>query len=129
MFCMGLILQDIMNGQTMIVDELENSLHPFLVEYLIKMFHNPKINTNNAQLIFTSHSKSLLDLDIFRRDQINFVEKDDKTNETTIYSLSDYPVRKNEDVEKGYSNGRFGAVPFIKDDLWENNSKGKENQK
>ena len=117
MFYIGLVLQDILNGQTMIIDELENSLHPFLVEYLIKMFHNPKVNTNNAQLIFTSHSKPLLNLDLFRREQIYFAEKELNSSKTEIYSLSDYSVRKNEDIEKGYTNGRYGAVPFIGEDL------------
>ncbi len=117
MFYLGMVLQDIFTGQTMIIDELENSLHPYLVEYIIKLFHDPKINKNNAQLIFTSHSASLLDLDKFRRDQINFVEKDEKTSATELYSLSDYSVRKDENIEKGYINGRYGAVPFIGNEL------------
>ena len=63
----------------------------------------------------------LLDLNILRRDQIWFTEKNSETGESDLYSLSDFSVRKQENVEKGYMLGRYGAVPFIKNDfnLWE----------
>lgn len=107
--------------KVIIVDELENSLHPALVEYLINIFNNPNINKANSQLIFTTHAVNLLDLDIFRRDQIWFTEKNTENGVTDIYPLDDFSVRKTENIEKGYLNGRYGAIPFIKDgmSLWE----------
>ena len=57
----------------MVIDELDRSLHPFLVQFLVELFHTPEINQTNAQLIFTTHDTTLLSLDTFRRDQIYFV--------------------------------------------------------
>ena len=107
--------------KVIIVDELENSLHPTLVEYIINIFNNPRINKTNSQLIFTTHAVNLLDLDLFRRDQIWFAEKNGDTGVTDIYPLDDFSVRKTENIEKGYLNGRYGAIPFIKEgeSLWD----------
>ena len=103
-----------------IVDELEKSMHPALVKFIIKLFNNKKINKANSQLIFTTHATNLLDLDLFRRDQIWFTEKNSNTGASDLYPLDSFPVRKDENIEKGYINGRYGAIPFIKDiDLWQ----------
>lgn len=101
------VLED---GKILIIDELNNSLHPLLVRKLIEFFHNPEINKNNAQLIFSTHDASLLDKTLFRRDQIWFTEKNQE-NATTLYSLSDFKVRKEEAIGKGYLQGRYGAIP------------------
>ncbi|MBI5192987.1 MAG: AAA family ATPase [Nitrospirae bacterium] len=99
-------------GHILFVDELDTSLHPLMVRFLINLVHNPEINKNNAQLIFTTHDTSILDTDIFRRDQVWFVEKD-RESATTLYPLSDFSPRKKEALEKGYLMGRYGALPFI----------------
>ena len=102
-----------------IVDELEKSLHPTLVKYIIKLFNNEKLNTKNSQLLFTTHAISLLSLDLFRRDQIWFIEKNSLTGNSDLYPLDSFSVRKEENIEKGYIYGRYGAIPFIKDiDSW-----------
>jgi AAA15 family ATPase/GTPase len=102
------------NGWVLIVDELNNSLHPALVKYLVQMFHNPQINTKNAQLIFTTHETSILSQSVFRRDQVWFVEKDE-FNATTLYPLSDFSPRKGvENLEHGYLQGRYGALPYFR---------------
>ena len=100
-------------GMIMVVDEFENSLHPLIVEELIRMFHDPDINSSGAQLIFTSHNTNILSLDLFRRDQILFVEKDQNTAVSVMYSLSDLSVRKDENVRNGYIHGRYGGIPNI----------------
>lgn len=105
------------NKKVLIIDELDKSLHPFLVQYIVGMFNDSEINKNGAQLIFNTHDTNLLDLRIFRRDQIWFVEKNNDNGESDLYSLSDFPVRKSENIEKGYLLGRYGAIPFIKNDL------------
>ena len=109
-------------GKVIIVDEIDRSLHPLLVEFIIKLFHNRDINKNNAQLIFNTHDTNLLSLDNFRRDQIWFTEKEPKKGTTDLYPLDDFSVRKTENVQKGYLNGRYGAIPFLAtgNSLWEN---------
>lgn len=108
-----LIRKALKTGKTMIVDEIDSCLHPMLVRYLIDLFNDPEINKNGAQLIFNTHDVSLLDQDIFRRDQIYFVEKDNKTAMSDLYSLAEFSPRKSEDIRKGYLQGRYGAIPAI----------------
>ena len=109
------------NQKVIIVDELDKSLHPFLVQYIVEMFNDPEINKSNAQLIFNTHDTNLLNLNVLRRDQIWFTEKNNENGASDLYSLSDFSVRKSENVEKGYLLGRYGAIPFITNDinLWE----------
>ncbi len=103
-------------GALLVVDEIEDSLHPLLTKRLIEMLQDKTINTNGAQLIFTTHDAMLLDLNFFRRDQIWFAEKNDKTCATELYPLSSFSPRKGENVRKGYLQGRFGAIPFVGED-------------
>ncbi len=102
-----------------VVDELEKSMHPALVEFIIKLFHNKDFNKANSQLIFTTHATNLLSLELFRRDQVWFTEKNPDNGISELYPLDSFSVRKDENIQKGYINGRYGAIPFIKDiDLW-----------
>lgn len=103
-------------GKTLFIDEIDRSLHPMLVEYIIKKFLNEEVNKNNAQIICNTHDTNLLNLDLFRRDEIWFTERNNKTGISEIYSLSDFSPRKDENIEKAYLLGRFGAIPFIKED-------------
>lgn len=115
LFWLSPILKEVFGkGKTMVIDELDRSLHPFLVQFLVELFHTPEINQTNAQLIFTTHDTTLLSLDTFRRDQIYFVEKDPHTAATELYSLDEFSVRKNENIEKGYLLGRYGAIPYLR---------------
>ena len=100
-------------GETLCVDEFDNSLHPTLLLHLIKMFHDPEINTGNAQLIFSTHTTSLLNSELFRKDQIYFVEKDHRTAGSQLYSLDDFYSKRTSNIEKSYLLGRYGAVPKI----------------
>lgn len=99
-------------GRVLFVDELDTSLHPLMVRFLIGLIQSPAINRRNAQLVFTTHDTSVLDTEIFRRDQVWFVEKD-HAQASRLYPLSDFSPRKGEALEKGYLNGRYGALPFI----------------
>jgi hypothetical protein len=107
----GYLLWVLEYGKVLIIDEIDRSLHPVLSKALIKMFNNPEINKNNAQLIFTTHDTTLLDDETFRPDQIWFTEKDNSM--TKLYSLFDFRPRENESLQKGYLLGRYGAIPFI----------------
>lgn len=100
------------NGRILVVDELNNSFHPHLVRYLLRLIHNRQSNKKNGQLIFSTHDTSILDSKILRRDQIWFMEKD-KSKATQLYPLTDFHPRKNEALEKGYLQGRYGALPYI----------------
>ena len=114
LFAYGPIIMDALEkGRTIVIDEIDNSLHTNLSRYLIELFNDLTVNKNGAQLIFNSHDVNLLDLELFRRDQIYFVEKNNKTGVTDLYSLADYSPRKNENIQKGYIQGRYGAIPFI----------------
>lgn len=106
-------LQALENGALLVVDEIEDSLHPLLTKRLVEMVQDKTVNTNGAQLLFTTHDAMLLDLDFFRRDQIWFAEKDDRSCATELYPLTLFSPRKGENVRKGYLKGRFGAIPFI----------------
>jgi len=103
------------NGRILVVDELDIELHHLINVFLINLFHDPTQNMNNAQLIFTTHNTNLLDIqDIFRRDQIWFTEKNPK-GATELYSLVEYSPRKDKNIERGYLAGKYGALPFIKE--------------
>jgi AAA15 family ATPase/GTPase len=105
------------NGWTLFVDELDASLHPLLVRYIVELFHNPQINPKGAQLIFNTHDTTLMDGSLFRRDQIWFVEKD-RQGCSHLYPLLDYSPRKDEALAKGYLLGRYGAIPFLSEPQW-----------
>lgn len=100
-------------GKVLFIDEIDRSLHPFLIRLLINLFRDEKINTNGAQLIFNTHETALLSLGTFRRDQIYFTEKNSENGVTDLYSLDDLSVRKDENIEKGYLLGRYGAIPYL----------------
>ncbi|MCJ7651248.1 MAG: ATP-binding protein, partial [Candidatus Lokiarchaeota archaeon] len=112
----GLWIDSLKNGRVLIVDELDTKLHHLLNIFLIKLFNDPTQNKNNAQLIFTTHNTNLLNLDIFRRDQIWFTEKNPSKGSTDLYSLIEFRPRKDKNIQKGYLAGRYGAIPFIGDD-------------
>jgi len=103
----------ILEGMTLLVDEIEASLHPHLVQQLIKFIQNTEISESGAQLVFATHDTTLLDPELFRRDQIWFTEKDEHSS-TRLSPLSDYKPRKGEAMQKGYLAGRYGAIPIIK---------------
>ncbi|MBF0394745.1 MAG: ATP-binding protein [Alphaproteobacteria bacterium] len=105
-------LDSLSKGITVVVDEINNSLHPHVVHMLVGMFHNAEINKSNAQLIATTHETSLMSREFIRRDQIVLVEKDENSA-TRVYALSDFSPRKQESIENGYLQGRYGAVPII----------------
>ncbi|MDZ4821300.1 MAG: ATP-binding protein [Planctomycetota bacterium] len=110
------ILEAIDAGALVLIDELESSLHPVLVQELVRQFNDPTVNSNNAQLIFTTHDTNLLGTTvgqpILRRDQIWLTEKD-ISGATSLYPLTDYHPRKSENLERGYLQGRFGGVPIL----------------
>lgn len=109
---MGPLLDTLDNGKLLVIDELDSSLHPMLMRFVLELVHNPSISRRGAQLLITTHDTSLLDLGLVRRDQIWFVEKDEH-QASKLFPLSDFSPRKNEALERGYLFGRYGAIPFV----------------
>ena len=113
----GIVKEVLDEGTPLVVDELDAHLHPLLTKHLVSLFNSVEFNPNGGQLIFTSHNTNLLDLDVLRRDQIWFAEKDELTAATDLFSLQAFSIRKDTKLEKGYLIGHYGAIPFIKGGL------------
>lgn len=104
---------DVLNrGCVVAIDEIGSTIHPLLLKNMIRMFNSPKLNPHKAQLIFTTHDVTLLDRDLFRRDQIWFTEKN-REEATNLYPLIDYKPRLEESLLRGYLAGRYGAIPIL----------------
>ncbi len=114
-----LVVNALLNGGTLVVDEFDASIHPMALMNIINIFHNDDINIHHAQLVFNTHNPIFLNANLYRRDEIKFVERDEKTHFSSHYSLSDFGttgksgVRKNEDYMKNYFVDRYGAIKDI----------------
>ena len=112
-FIMLSVIDIVKNNKVLLIDEIENSLHCKIVEYIVELFHA----SNSAQIIYTTHNTNLLNLNKLRKDQIYFVNKRNDGS-SDLYSLFDYKdFRDTMDVEKAYLQGRFDAIPYIDDSL------------
>ena len=99
-------------GKPIFVDELDSKLHPLLLRYIVRQFHDKNVNKNGGQLIFSSHNIICLNSKDLRRDEIWFVEKENQ--ESKLYSLYDFRdsgARNDLEFGKNYLSGRFGAIP------------------
>jgi hypothetical protein len=113
----GLFKNAIELGMPIFIDELDAKLHPLLIKYILSIFHDEQINKNGAQLIYTAHDEYTLNKDIFRRDQIWFVEKDINAV-ANLYSLAEHrlkdkKVRNDASYNKDYLAGKYGAIPIL----------------
>lgn len=110
-FIMLTLLDVIKNNKVLLIDEIEESLHPKIIAYIFNLFKAGE----QAQLLCTTHNTQFLDLRKFRKDQIYFVNKSEQ-GATDLYSLYDYSdFRDTMDLEKAYMQGRFDAVPYVDD--------------
>jgi hypothetical protein len=98
-------------GAIMAVDELDSSLHTRACELVVALFSNSVTNPKGAQLIATTHDTNLLVSSHLRRDQVWLAEKDPE-GATHVYPLTDFRTRKSDNLERGYLEGRYGAIPF-----------------
>ena len=109
------VVRALTNGGVVCVDELDDSLHPLLAIELIRQFNDMRNNSTSAQLIFNTHDTNLLSAGVLRRDQIWFTEK--RTDGASqLYPLTDFKPRRQENLENGYLQGRYGAIPFLNPD-------------
>lgn len=111
---LGNVLNVLKSGEILIIDELDSKLHHHIVHHLVKLFNSNKTNPLNAQIIFNTHNTHLLNENVFRRDQIWFLQKN-RYGETKLFSLADIKARKEENFEEKYLEGRYGAIPVISD--------------
>ncbi len=114
-----LVLKAIMTGGTLVVDEFDASIHPMALMNIVNVFHNDEINIHYAQLIFNTHNPIFLNSNLLRRDEIKFVERDEDTHRSVLYSLSDFGttgdkgVRKHDDYMQHYFISEYGAIKDI----------------
>ena len=110
------LFQVLEDGGLFVIDELEASLHPALARHIVALFQDPRQNPRRAQLVFTTHDTNLLGPMVgepaLRRDQVWLTEKDE-AGATKLYPLTDYKPRREENLERGYLQGRYGAIPFL----------------
>lgn len=111
--CAGVILTVLKQGGVLVLDELNNFLHPLLVRYIISLFGSKEKNPHNAQLIFTTHETSILTTDFIRRDQVWFCDKN-QHSATELYALQEFDTKKTDNIEHSYLAGRFDAIPLVK---------------
>lgn len=112
------IVNSLVNGTTLVIDELDAKIHPLLLKHIIAMYTDMSINKEGGQLIFTSHDLSTMNNDVYRRDEIWFVAKGRDQN-TKLYSLVEFKddngvsVRKDAKYDKQYLEGKYGADPYL----------------
>lgn len=101
------------NGGVLLVDEIERELHPMLVDYIIAKFQSKRTNPNGAQIIFTTHNTELMNLELLRKDQFYFVDKNELDGSSELYGISDFSTRTTDNIRKAYLLGKYGATPNI----------------
>lgn len=114
-----IVFSALKNGQIVVIDEFDASIHPMALMSLVNVFHNDEINKKGAQLIFNTHNPIFLNRNLFRRDEIKFVERDEDTSIGRLYSLADFGtsgpngVRNTADYMKNYFISQYGAIKNI----------------
>ena len=113
------IIFSLLNGTTLVIDEIDAKLHPLLLKHVIEMYNNKESNKHGAQLIFTSHDMTTMTSELFRRDEIWFAAKG-SSEDTQLYSLVEFKdndgasIRKDAKYNKQYLEGKYGADPYFK---------------
>jgi AAA15 family ATPase/GTPase len=119
----GMVVQALDEGHTLVVDELDTSLHPLLLAQMIRLFQKDESNPRKAQLIFTTHDASLMGRnrgeELLKRDEIWFTQKNSETGSTELYPLTDFKPRDGLNWERRYLGGSVGAVPYISENTFD----------
>lgn len=100
-------------GGILLVDEIERELHPMLVDFVVSKFQSKRTNPYGAQIIFTTHNTELLNMELLRKDQLYFADKDQEDGASELYSISEFATRTTDNIRKGYLLGKYGATPNI----------------
>ena len=99
-------------GGILLVDELERELHPMLVNFIISKFQSKKPTPNGAQIVFTTHDTELMSMELLRKDQLYFADKDTADGSSELYSISEFSCTT-DNIRKGDLVGKYGATPDI----------------
>ena len=108
------IMDIFQKGKTFVCDEIESHLHPLIVRQLVNRFIKGKVS--DAQIICATHDVEMLDLNLFRRDQIYFTDINPDFHRTTLKPLSSFQCRKDENVQRKYLESKYCKVAR---DVWE----------
>lgn len=113
-----LVADALKKGETLIIDEFDSSIHPSAIMNIISVFHNDEVNINHAQLIFNTHNPLYLNNNLFRRDEIKFIDRNEETKCSRHYSLSDFGTkgtnaRKGKEYMNNYFMDEYGAIRNI----------------
>lgn len=100
-------------GGLLLIDGIENGLHPTFIKLIIAKFQNKNTNPYGAQIVFTTHNTELLNMELLRKDQLYFVDKNNDDGVSELYSISEFSTRTTENVHKGYLLGKYGAIPNV----------------
>lgn len=100
-------------GGVLLVDEIERELHPMLVNFIVAKFQSKNSNPNGAQIIFTTHNIELMNLELLRKDQIYFADKNRNDGSSELYSVTDFMTKTADNIRKGYLAGKYGATPDL----------------
>ena len=100
-------------GGILIIDEIEKELHPMLVDFVVAKFQSKQSNPKGAQLIFTTYNTELMNMEILRKDQLYFADKNREDGASDLYSISEFSTRTTDNIRKGYLLGKYGATPDI----------------
>ena len=100
-------------GGILVIDEIEKELHPMLVDFVVAKFQSKQSNPNGAQLIFTTHDTELMNMEIIRKDQLYFADKNREDGASELYSISEFSTRTTDNIRKGYLLGKYGAAPDV----------------
>ena len=100
-------------GGVLLIDEIERELHPMLVDYIVAKFQSKDSNPKGAQIIFTTHNTELMNMELLRKDQIYFADKERETGLSELYSISEFSTKTTENIRKGYLLGKYGATPDV----------------
>ena len=101
------------SGGYLLVDEIERELHPMLVNFIVAKFQSKNSNPNGAQIIFTTHNTELMNLELLRKDQIYFADKNRNDGSSELYSVTDFMTKTADNIRKGYLAGKYGATPDL----------------
>lgn len=100
-------------GGVLLIDEIERELHPMLVNFIVAKFQSKNSNPNGAQIIFTTHNTELMNLELLRKDQIYFADKNRNDGSSELYSVTDFTTKTADNIRKGYLAGKYGATPEV----------------
>lgn len=112
-------LQVLRRGGVLLVDEIDASLHPELVRYVVELFLQPAINVGGSQLLFTLHDVSLLGnapTRLLQPRNVWFTEKS-SSGQSELFCQDEFDNRAGNNNERRYLAGQFGAIPNIDDSL------------